>query len=373
LLVFIFLAASFVYVTRPVVAVSEGSWETKAPMHQARYGLGVGVVNGKIYAIGGRVGLNADPIGINEEYDPATDTWTVRSPMPTPRSGFGIAVYNNKIYCIGGLLRIQYNENTLKSTFVMTGVVEVYDPATDSWESLAMMPSQRVGVVAAVVGDEIYLVDGGSGVTEVYDPATDSWTAKAAIPVVPYGDNDWRGTCVVVDNKVYVIGVFGVLDSQVYAPSIDGWAIEPRLISSYWFVGAGATSGVNAPKRIYVLGGTTMPAWIGLEEGDVPVSVCQSYDLKTGNWTTIDSMPSGRLQVAVAVVNDMVYAIGGWLPSINNARVASAANEQYTPIGYRNVPATYAVIAVASVSAVAVGAGLIVYFKKRRRQPSPHT
>ena len=83
----------------PFAGAAENEWTARTRMPTARGGVGVAVVNGKIYAIGG---LNNDTqLAVNEEYNPVTDTWTTRTPMPTARSGFAIAVYQNKIYCIG--------------------------------------------------------------------------------------------------------------------------------------------------------------------------------------------------------------------------------------------------------------------------------
>src|SRR3972149_11634017 len=117
LLVLVFLTASFVITAKPVSAATEDSWVSKAPMHVARSDLGVAVVNGKIYAIGGNAesgympnseGVNYKASGwikdTNEEYDPETDTWTFKTPMPTPRCNFAIAAFENKIYCIGGVI-----------------------------------------------------------------------------------------------------------------------------------------------------------------------------------------------------------------------------------------------------------------------------
>ena len=81
----------------PVYATNEttiDSWTEKAPLQEKRGRLGVAVVKGKIYAIGGDkpniMGncLVADfifgsPLGTNEEYDPETDTWVFKTPMPT--------------------------------------------------------------------------------------------------------------------------------------------------------------------------------------------------------------------------------------------------------------------------------------------------
>jgi parallel beta-helix repeat protein len=87
------LSFSLSTIVVPSVLCAEDSWETMADMPTARSGLGVAVVNGKIYAIGREV---------NYEYDPIIDTWTTKKPMSTPRYSFGIAVFQNKIYVIGG-------------------------------------------------------------------------------------------------------------------------------------------------------------------------------------------------------------------------------------------------------------------------------
>lgn len=45
-------------------------------------------------------------------------------------------------------------------------------------------------------------------------------------------------------------------------------------------------------------------------------------------------MPTGRINVGVAVVNDVFYIIGGATLMIGNNLFASAVNEQYTPMGF---------------------------------------
>src|SRR5208337_5589503 len=96
-LVLVFLTSSIIMVAKPVSAASAvgNSWVEKAPMHVARAGLGVAVVNGKIYAVGGSTAtavvvidevFSGGVVGTNEEYDPATDNWTTRTPMITPET-----------------------------------------------------------------------------------------------------------------------------------------------------------------------------------------------------------------------------------------------------------------------------------------------
>ena len=39
--------------------------------------------------------------------------------------------------------------------------VEAYDPVTNKWESLTLMPTPRHGMGAVVIGDTIYIAGGG--------------------------------------------------------------------------------------------------------------------------------------------------------------------------------------------------------------------
>ncbi|MEE8104181.1 MAG: kelch repeat-containing protein, partial [Planctomycetota bacterium] len=74
-------------------AHAQGSWEPKAPMPTARFSVGFGTVNGRIYAVGGLGGNPHANIGAVERYDPATDSWaTGLAPMPTARRDFGFSV-----------------------------------------------------------------------------------------------------------------------------------------------------------------------------------------------------------------------------------------------------------------------------------------
>ena len=129
--------------------VMEDSWVSKEPMSQPRAGLGVVAVNGKIYAIGGASTAQKQSenlLSINEEYDPATDTWTIKPSMPTPRAYFAIAAYQNKIYCIGGVVGSEkfFDGFWTHSLFVYSGITEVYDTITETWQTKHPYPSIRL-------------------------------------------------------------------------------------------------------------------------------------------------------------------------------------------------------------------------------------
>jgi len=303
-------------------------------MPTRRVHLGAAVVEGKIYAIGGGS-------VVNEMYDPTTDTWTTKTPMPTPRKSFGIAVYENKVYCIGGSGG--------------GGANEVYDPATDTWENKTSMPTRRYGIGANVVEGKIYVIGGKNasgwidGVNEVYDPATDRWTTKTPIPtrVSFYAS-------AVVDNKIYVIGGYNgsvyVDLTQIYDPETDTWSNGAPIPFPAVGVGAGATTGVWAPKRIYVIG-ATQPYGISSTdwEGNVLEVLInnvqnQIYDPERDEWSTGAALPIARILFGVAVVDDILYAIGGTNSMMFSSYITFGDNQQYTPYGYGTIPPVVSVV-----------------------------
>jgi hypothetical protein len=340
LLVLIFLTASSLMVAKPAfssVTVIGDTWATKAPMPTARAGLGVVAVNGKIYAIGGTTAGGQYPpdvsgsglVGTNEEYDPATDTWTTKASMPTPRDYFAIAAYQNKIYCIGGAIGYTVDEMYgVFYSYVTSGVNEVYDTVTDTWETRAPLPDDAMKIQAHVVNDKIYVMDWSY--VYVYDPAADSWISKTRMPP-PYPESS--PVSAVVGNKIIVTGEFAVKPYYVevqkvmiYDTVTDSWSEGTSAPTIVICGAAGATTGVKAPKRVYVLGSSN-----------------QVYDPEADAWTAATPMPTDRMDFGVAVVNDILYAIGGYYTESREAWLHGlvtpvAVNEQYIPIGYSTPP-----------------------------------
>jgi N-acetylneuraminic acid mutarotase len=333
-----------------VFAVEEDYWTTMEPMPTPGAWIGAAVVNEKIYAIGGNGGYGSSSV---YEYDPITDTWTTKTSMPNPRINFGIAVIENKIYIIGG------DRGNYDIGITTTAINEVYDPATDTWEMKTSMPTRRMAVSANVVDGKIYVIGGGektpntnltpTDVNEVYDPETDKWTTLEPIPnPVNYH------TSAVVDSKIYVMGgAVNVNLNQIYDPETDTWSSGAPLPTGVDSAATGVTTGIFAPKRIYVIGG---------KQNLDAVKLNQVYDPETDTWVYRWAMPTARYGLGVAIINDTIYAIGGregWV-----GFPVSAANEKYTPSGY--IPEfSSSTILVAGLSVV-LGLSIIYRYKFRK-------
>ena len=123
-------------------------------MPTPRYLLGVGVVNGILYAVGGSsVGGAVAPLTTVEAYDPTTDTWTTKASLPIESAGAGVGVVNGILYAVGG----RDGESA----------VQAYDPSTDTWTMKPSMPTLREKLGVGVVNGTLYAVGGISGSQQV--------------------------------------------------------------------------------------------------------------------------------------------------------------------------------------------------------------
>jgi N-acetylneuraminic acid mutarotase len=194
------------------------NWKALAPMPTKRGSPLAAAVGDKIYVIGGattRPGSSEpaiDPtrpqlvLGTVEEYDPAANSWRERSSMPTPRNHAAIGVVNGKIYVIGGRVGAAF---IAPSTDI--SVVEEYDPASDTWSAaLARMPTARSALASAVIGGRIYIAGGEFQdptmmatfrVVEAYNPASNTW---ATLPPLPVSRHGLAGGA--IGNRFYVVG-----------------------------------------------------------------------------------------------------------------------------------------------------------------------
>lgn len=68
------------------------------------------------------------------------DKWRPCTPMSVPRNRVGVAVMDGLLYAVGGCSGAQYHNS-----------VECYDPETDAWSNIKPMQVKRLGVGVAVV------------------------------------------------------------------------------------------------------------------------------------------------------------------------------------------------------------------------------
>ncbi len=239
-----------------------------------------------------------------------------------------------------------------------------------------------------------------SATNYVYAPTNDSWSTMAPIPVPVEGY-----ASAVLDGKIYVIGggtqTSTPIDAsdpvQIFDPETNRWSNGTSIPVGVSGADACTTSGFLAPKRIYVVGGTTTVSggWLSMDFEDYyKTDLNQVYDPETGNWSTAASIPDKRWSLSLVNVNDLLYVVGGqngsdegitwtergnWTELMQRfASTKAQSTWQYTPIGY-NLPKEYEPDEDVSdsdiqhgsfpwlpVAVVSVAVAAVVYLKKYR-------
>ncbi len=227
---------------------------------------------GRIYMTHGFSGGDTDDVRV---YDVQNDVWLDDSgafgqlPAAAPASGSprseGVGVgKGGLVYCLGGRFG------------GVLGLNEAYNPTTNGWTPLASL-RPRAGLGAAVVGSRIYAAGGRS---------VGGGPCSGAPIDAPAG------------------GPFGV--AEVYDIPSDTWAdITPPPVPV-----TDATA-IAHGGLIYLIGGCTA-AGTGNATTDV-----QIYDRTTDVWTAGAFMPTARANLALGIIGNTIYAIGG---------IASGAN-----------------------------------------------
>ncbi|HKV71526.1 MAG TPA: kelch repeat-containing protein [Gemmatimonadales bacterium] len=288
--------------SRAIEACVTNCWEWRTPMTTRRTVVGVGVVGGELYAIGGLDGGNA-PSAVVEAYDPASDTWTPKASLHIARYGFAVGVANGKIYAAGGM-----------TASGATQTVESYDPTTDSWSIRTSLPAPTAFPAGAVLNGTLYVIGGQSADSTAlstvltYDPSTDQWSGRAPLP----SPLSLAAACT-LDSMLYVFGGSAgpgiqVAPVQVYSPatnqwvsrdpahgaSVGGWYFGPQLLATAAVPGLGiiafsGSDGTNGYLQdLYNVGFVYDPS---LDE------------------FTAEMQFTGELSTA-GVVNGEVYAVG---------------------------------------------------------------
>lgn len=288
-------------------AVAITGWSSKGPMPAPRFALGAAtlVVNGRtqVFAVAGASGSSL--LNSVEAYDPALNTWTTVAPLPTAREGAGVVALNGRLYVVGG--------NVAGGS--QSGIVEAFDPATGIWSTALpplVTPRAHFSLVAA--GGKLYAIGGDTAAgaatasVEVLDPsqASPAWTAAAAMPT------GRRFTVAGALNNGATIVVAG--GQQVNGPALDRveilnvdantWSRGPSMLAP-----SIAPAGAVISNALFVFGGTNNGPLV-LSELYRPASGTPPNELPE-IWAGLSGLPTPRSQAAAAVVGDVIYVIGG--------------------------------------------------------------
>jgi len=278
-------------------------------MITARYGLTSQIYNGKIYCIGGvsNSGTNLDKVEI---YDIASNTWTSGAVMLTARGYLTSVLYNGKIYCIGG---IDNNSGNYSNK------VEIYDIFSNTWTSGTNMLTARLELTSQIYNGKIYCIGGHNASNlnkvEIYDISSNTWTTGTAMTTVRYGLSS-----VIYNSNIYCMGGNNgsyLNKVEIYDIVNNTWSTINPMLTNRAFLTSQIYNG-----NIYCMGG-----WVTNYSNKVDV-----YNIANNTWSNdINNIPNIKRELTSVLYNNKIYCIGGDNGSaLNIVEVLWLANISYT-------------------------------------------
>jgi hypothetical protein len=241
--------------------IAGNSWSAGTAPVSARGGSSGGVVDGKMYIVGGMTSGSFPTDCPTYEYDPAADTasgtpWTAKTDCPRGATGMTLgAMFNG-----APGLNVVYAGGDYRGTTSSLNVFYSYDPALDSWTTIAAPPADVGGKMPGLAwtNDHAYLFGGcpagawvapWSAKTYIYDPLADSWT-DAAISMNSAYEGMGFG---IINQKLFSFG--GTIGSGPIDPPNFEWTYT----SEYTGV-AGQPATVTVPGTLKLYGCAPNPS-----------------------------------------------------------------------------------------------------------------
>lgn len=303
--------------TAALAVYALGTWTALTPLPAPTEGMTVGGVGKVIIAAYGAT--SAGETKLTRLYNITSDSWSSGADGPIPArfdAAQGDTTHAGFLYVIGGA-----------SSGGVISDLDRYDPVTDTWTSLASMPTARAGAVAAAVDNNIFVIggrlsaagpcNGGSSLATVekYDVDANTWTTGLAPMPNPRSDL----AAVAHGGKIFVFGGCsgtGIFTGEVdmYNPETDTWStgLAPMPTARASLVAG------HSGQRVYAIGG-----WNGAS-----LDVNEVYDIAGNSWSGDAPMLTARLEAGTHSHGGRVYVVGGAKPEFGGP---TAANEVFKP------------------------------------------
>ncbi|KAF6035084.1 KLHL18 [Bugula neritina] len=216
--------------TVEVFEPSTMEWKAVAPLTCPRSALGAASMDGRLYVCGGFDGMTS--LDTVECYTKTSNKWRSLTRMTRPRSAAGIVAFDGKIYALGGHDGLSIFDS-----------VECYNKTTRQWVSVCPMQSRRCRLGAVALNGRLYAAGGYDGqrflkTCEYYDPLLNKWKSVAPM-TVPRSRVALVASC----GKLYAIGGYDGQNNltcvEMYDPALDEWVLAPPMVAHEGGVGVG--------------------------------------------------------------------------------------------------------------------------------------
>ena len=252
-------------------------------------------------------------------YDPPLDNWTTLPPLPVRY--FGLGQVNGKLVAVGG--RKKSNDTPTNEVFTY------YDARSRKWkQTIPSMPTARHSPGVLSLQSALVVAGGDTGedatnVVEIYRPDTSQWYSTDPLPTACC-EISLTSSCIGNTYCIYAIGGFNFplhLNRALYASVDDllhnavpanqtthsgssdtrsAWKTLPNTASFQ------PTAAVLAGKLLAIGGKVTSAG--GADRKEVYM-----YSPSTNTWIYFSDLPEPRSDTAVTVLSSTeILVIGGW-------------------------------------------------------------
>ncbi len=227
--------------------IKNDRWEISPKMSINRRYCSVGILDGKIWVIGGfhktsnneKDMWNDSPVNTVEIYDPVNMTWSAGPALDVPRAETVTCTMAGRLYVFG---------STGKETFKTLSIA----PGEKEWRTEPTAPYPVFQTTGCVLNNQAYIMTGSNGLI-MYDPATQTWQKN--FPPIPGAKAPFSSIVVTYKKEIWVISGRGNDDGTktwIYLPQGKQWREGPSIqYPTMW------ANGIEVNGDLYVFGGAT--------------------------------------------------------------------------------------------------------------------
>lgn len=238
--------------------------------------------------------------------------WQAQPEMPQAVQEIYPAVHKGRIYVAGGL-----SDNIALEQQQMTAIVQIFDPATQSWSLGPALPEPRHHGYLVSVMDKLFLFGG------FIEANGGRWSASADVLLLDENSNSWRKvaelpkpltetTAVVLQNKVHLASGRSpsTADNAQWRDQQDvnwHWIFDPVSNSvtdaPALDIAFNSATAVVLAEQFYVIGGRQVSG------GNL--ALVQRFDRLSQQWQELSALPQAQGGLAAAVLNHQIWVFGG--------------------------------------------------------------